>query len=139
MLQESTTIAGILAKVQEIASGEPVPTDLQTASLRVHELRAVSSNAPVVDAPSPMQCLTQNPRPHSGLRPEALEAVFANAMREAISPMVQRWVNTHQEELISALGPIFRQWMDQRLPKLVSSGLKEELRLSSERRSTAHS
>jgi cell pole-organizing protein PopZ len=59
---------------------------------------------------------------------DVIESVFASAIREGISPITERWVSSHQSDLMDALGPIIRRWMDEHLPKLVASVLIEELR-----------
>jgi cell pole-organizing protein PopZ len=40
---------------------------------------------------------------------------------------VQEWVNTHQTELVDAMKPMIRAWMDDHLPRLVENVLKQEL------------
>jgi cell pole-organizing protein PopZ len=157
MLQEHTTIAGILAKMQQIVPDEPLPAEAQKTAPRPPELHIINSDMPVTDAAKPMPRIVPGPRVEetsgrpSPISSEPLDLVFSNAVREAVFPVAERWVNDHQAELISALGPIlqrwmdanlqrhqaelisglgpiFRRWMDEHLPKLVESILREEFR-----------
>ena len=56
-----------------------------------------------------------------------LEPVFARAVQEAVGPNLQNWVSTHETQLLDAVKPLMREWMDANLPRLVESVLKEEL------------
>lgn len=156
MLPESTTIEKILVKVRERVD-EPIPADVQKTAFRVPELHVVNSDGPVAGAVSPMPPVAPRPRAdETSERPFAilseLDLVLASAVREAVSPVVaQHWVNNHeaelfsavgpilqrwmdehlknhQAELIAALGPICQRWMDENLPRLVESTLKGEFR-----------
>ena len=129
MLQEHS-VGDILTKVRQIMSEELPPEGGAQVTSRAPEVPVAKRDAPpvnVVDAP-------KNPRPRSGtsvpqspVSPDQLEPVFASAFREAISPPVQRWVESHQAELTRALTPMIQRWMDNHLPELVESVLKEEL------------
>lgn len=123
MLQEHTAIGNILAKMREV-----IPAPMAT------EIDVFNSDSPVADAVSvtpivsPLHRADETPGLQPLISSQMLEEVFASAIRDAISPVAQRWVNSHQTELIGALGMIIRRWMDERLPELVESGLKEEFR-----------
>jgi cell pole-organizing protein PopZ len=58
---------------------------------------------------------------------EMLETVFARAVQDAVAPSLQQWVNNHETDLMEALKPIIRNWMDEHLPRLVENVLKQEL------------
>jgi len=58
---------------------------------------------------------------------EMLQTVFARAVQDAVTPSLQQWVNSHEGELIEALKPMIRIWMDEHLPRLVENVLKQEL------------
>lgn len=151
MLPEGTTIEKILVRVREGELDEPPPADLQKTASRAPELHVVNSDGPAVDRlkARPREDETAG-RPFAILS-EPLDLVFSSAVREAVSPVAERWVNnhdaelisslgpilqrwmdehlkSHQAELISALGPILQRWMDENLPKLVDSSLREEFR-----------
>jgi len=130
MLQEHT-VGDILAKVREIMSEEVPAEGAAQVTSRAPEVPVAKRNAPplvnVVDAPKNTRPRSGTPEPQSPVSPDRLEPVFASAFRDAISPPVQRWVESHQAELTRALTPMIQRWMDKHLPKLVESVLKEEL------------
>ena len=130
MLQEHT-VGDILAKVREIMSEELPPKEAPQMTSRGPEVGVVKRDAPplvnAVDAPRNPWPRSGTPAPQSPVSPDRLEPVFASAFRDAISPPVQRWVESHQAELTRALTPMLQRWMDNHLPKLVESVLKEEL------------
>ena len=129
MLQEHT-VGDILAKVRQIMSEELPPEGAAQATSRAPEAQVVKPDPPpvnVVDTPRNPRPRTASSEPQSVVSPDELEPVFASAFREAISPPVQRWVESHQAELSRALTPLIQRWMDKHLPTLVESVLKEEL------------
>lgn len=56
-----------------------------------------------------------------------LETVFSRAVQESVAPSLQAWVSSHETQLLEALKPIMREWMDANLPRMVESVLKQEL------------
>jgi cell pole-organizing protein PopZ len=131
MLQERTIVHGILGRMREIIADGPPPADLQKTAVRATELHDIGSAAPVPDVVSPtfgVAPLVRPDEPQSSQPAISLEAVFASAIRDGISPsFTQRWVNSHQAELIDALGPIFQRWMDKRLPQHFVNSQQAEL------------
>jgi cell pole-organizing protein PopZ len=120
------TMGDILMKMREIVSDEPSDGFPQRPS-RGADMSEDSLNEAVI-APMP-RAQTRNGAPpeNSAFSAGILEAVFTGAVREAITPTAQQWVNSHQAELIDALKPMIRSWMDERLPQIVENTLKQEL------------
>lgn len=127
MLQERMTVWDILSNLRKAISDVPLPTDVREAPAPGRHMSGVTSHSHADEAAALQSVISS----------EALDAVLASAMREAISPIVERWLNDHQTEVISALNPIFRRWMDERLPELILSELKEEIRRPIAQRSAA--
>ena len=129
MLQEHT-VGDILAKVRQIMSEELPPEGAAQVTSRAPEAQVVKRDPPpvnVVETPKNLSPRSATSEPQSPVSTDLLEPVFAGAFREAISPPVQRWVESHQAELTRVLTPMIQRWMDKHLPKLVESVLKEEL------------
>ena len=116
----------ILTKIREIVSDEPPDGFPQRP--RSADVSEDSANEAVI-APMPRAparngaAAGNNPAFSAG----TLEAVFTGAVREGITPTAQQWVNGHQAEMIEALKPMIRSWMDERLPHIVENTLKQEL------------
>lgn len=138
MSQEGTTIQSTLPEMRKIIPDEPLQADLGT-SAALHVAKSGSSVADVVSPASGIAADARASEPsavESAVSSDVIESVFASAIREGISPITERWVNSHQADLMDALGPIIRRWMDERLPKLVASVLLEELRWASTQKPT---
>lgn len=166
MLQQGTPTQGILARMPKIVVDAPPPDELQKSPAQATELSVVNSEAALADVARLKSSVARPVRAgessalQSAASSETVEVVFARAFRDAISPtFIQRWLNTHDAELIGALrpmlqrwtdeqlpkhfvdshkaeiidalSPIFRRWMDEHLPKLVQRVLIEELRRAS--------
>lgn len=140
MVQESTAVENILARMREIISHEPLPADLRTPA----EFDVANSGALAAEVASPTSSVAPHIRAHepsglqSALSSDVMEAVFASAVSEGVSSSGERWVNRHQAELIDALGPIIRCWMDEQLPNLVQTVLIEELKRARTQEPAAH-
>ena len=71
---------------------------------------------------------SRNPAPdYPAVSAGMLEAVFTNAVQETMAPAAEQWVNSHHTELVNTLKPLIRSWMDERLPQVVESILRQEL------------
>lgn len=123
------TMGDILTKIREIVSEEPMgglphrpasgPDTLQAGE--ESSTQDVVVPMPRVAAPTPAR------QDYSLFSAGMLEAVFTSAVQEAMAPAAQQWVNGHQTELVNALKPMIRTWMDERLPNVVESILRQEL------------
>jgi len=64
----------------------------------------------------------------------ALEGIFARAVQEALTPVLQLWVDSHKAEIMENLKPLIRGWMDDHLPRLIEAAVRREIgRLAAER------
>ena len=56
-----------------------------------------------------------------------LEAMFAGAINQAVTPAVQDWVGKNSGNMVQHMKPIIREWMDQNLPPLIEKAVKAEI------------
>ena len=57
----------------------------------------------------------------------SVEAVFQRAIQDAFEPTLQKWVESHNNEILQALKPIIREWMDDNLPPLIEAAVQKEI------------
>ena len=63
-----------------------------------------------------------------------LEAIFTRAVQDAMTPALHQWVDSHKTEIMDNLKPLIRDWMDDRLPRLIEAAVRREIgRLAAER------
>ncbi|MBV9570649.1 MAG: DUF2497 domain-containing protein [Alphaproteobacteria bacterium] len=57
----------------------------------------------------------------------SVEAVFERAVRGSVDPVLQRWMDGHQQDLLNAAKPLIREWMDDHFPALLEGAVREEV------------
>ncbi len=122
------SMGDILTKIREIVSDEPVG-GLPHRPASQPEASKASSEKPGEEAIVPLpRTSSRNPAPdYPAVSAGMLEAVFTNAVQETMAPAAEQWVNSHHTELVNTLKPLIRSWMDERLPQVVESILRQEL------------
>jgi len=57
----------------------------------------------------------------------SIEAVFERAVRASVDPGLQRWMDSHHDEILHAVKPLLRDWMDEHFPALLEGAVREEV------------
>lgn len=57
----------------------------------------------------------------------SVEAVFERAVRGSVDPVLQHWMDNHQQDLLNAMKPLIREWMDDHFPALLEGAVREEV------------
>ncbi|MGH6870900.1 MAG: DUF2497 domain-containing protein [Rhizomicrobium sp.] len=57
----------------------------------------------------------------------SVEAVFERAVRDAVGPHIDQWMAGQKDDLISAMKPLIRDWMDEHFPALLEGAVRDEV------------
>jgi hypothetical protein len=57
----------------------------------------------------------------------SVEAVFERAVRDAVGPHIDQWLDGRKDELMSAMRPLIREWMDDHFPALLEGAVRDEV------------
>jgi len=106
------------------APAAPMPAP---AALQIDTRDPVLSDSSRQAIDRAFQTLDKASEQYSNFAGGMLEPVFSRAVQEAATPNLHSWINTHEAELLEAIKPLMREWMDANLPRLVEAVLKEEL------------
>jgi uncharacterized protein len=84
-------------------------------------------DAPEDDTPPPAKpaapMFTAKPAPDG----DSVEAVFERAVRDAVGPHIDQWMAGQKDELIAAMKPLIREWMDDHFPALLEGAVRDEV------------
>ena len=58
---------------------------------------------------------------------DSVEAVFERAVISAFGPHLDRWMDGRKDELLQAVRPIIREWMDDHFPALLEGAVRDEV------------
>jgi cell pole-organizing protein PopZ len=56
-----------------------------------------------------------------------LESLFTRAVQDAFEPMLQKWVNSNTDEIMTRMRPLIVEWMDENLPALIEAAVQKEI------------
>jgi hypothetical protein len=57
----------------------------------------------------------------------SVEAVFERAVRDAVGPHIDQWLDGEKDALLSAMRPLIREWMDEHFPALLEGAVRDEV------------
>jgi cell pole-organizing protein PopZ len=57
----------------------------------------------------------------------SVEAVFERAVRGAVGPHVDQWLDGQKDALLAAMRPLIREWMDDHFPALLEGAVRDEV------------
>lgn len=57
----------------------------------------------------------------------SVEAVFERAVRDAVGPHIDQWMFNQKDELLAAMKPLIREWMDEHFPAILEGAVREEV------------
>lgn len=66
------------------------------------------------------------PKP-TAVEGNTVEAVFERAVREAVGPHIDQWMSGQKDDLLAAMKPLIRDWMDDHFPALLEGAVREEV------------
>jgi hypothetical protein len=57
----------------------------------------------------------------------SVEAVFARAVAGAFDPVLHNWMDANKADLLAAVKPLIREWMDEHFPALLEGAVRNEV------------
>ena len=57
----------------------------------------------------------------------SVEAVFERAVRDAVGPHIDQWLDGEKDALLMAMRPLIREWMDDHFPALLEGAVRDEV------------
>ena len=72
----------------------------------------------------------ETPRPTfnaASVEGNSVEAVFERAVRSAIEPLLNQWMDSRKEDLLGSIRPMIRDWMDEHFPAILEGAVREEV------------
>jgi cell pole-organizing protein PopZ len=63
----------------------------------------------------------------SPLEGSSVEAVFERAIRESFEPVLHQWMDGRKDDLLVAVKPLIREWMDEHFPALLEGAVRNEV------------
>jgi cell pole-organizing protein PopZ len=58
---------------------------------------------------------------------DSVEAVFERAVRDAVGPHIDQWMSNQKDDLLAAMRPLIREWMDEHFPSILEGAVREEV------------
>jgi len=58
---------------------------------------------------------------------DSVEAVFERAVRDAVGPHIDQWMSAQKNELLAAMKPLIREWMDEHFPSILEGAVRDEV------------
>jgi len=65
--------------------------------------------------------------PRPAVDGDSIEAVFERAVRDAVGPHIDQWMAGQKDELLAAMKPLIRDWMDEHFPALLEGAVRDEV------------
>jgi uncharacterized protein len=56
-----------------------------------------------------------------------LDALFVHAVQGAFQPTLNEWIDANRAEIMNAMKPLIRTWMDEHLPPLIEAAIAKEI------------
>ena len=74
-------------------------------------------------APAPMASTFRS----TNVDGDSVEAVFERAVRDAVGPHIDQWMSNQKDDLLAAMRPLIREWMDEHFPSILEGAVREEV------------
>ena len=58
---------------------------------------------------------------------DSVEAVFERAVRDAVGPHIDQWMHDQKADLLAAMKPLIREWMDEHFPAILEGAVRDEV------------
>jgi len=137
----------VMVLTEEVKDEEPAPTGSAVAVAPAEndiafETIEVSSNAPETADDDPEDLISNSTRtavgrafanmdktpmefvPTSG---GSIESIFVQAVQGAFQPTLKEWIEGNRTDIMEALKPLIRAWMDEHLPPLIEAAVAKEI------------
>ncbi|HEY2071630.1 MAG TPA: DUF2497 domain-containing protein [Rhizomicrobium sp.] len=111
----------------------PAPAQAQEGIFSDKTRQALDDAFSKLDAPeedeAPQAAKASAPVYTPGPAPEgnSVEAVFERAVRDAVGPHIDQWMAGQKDDLLAAMKPLIREWMDEHFPALLEGAVREEV------------
>ncbi|HEX3674296.1 MAG TPA: DUF2497 domain-containing protein [Rhizomicrobium sp.] len=79
------------------------------------------------DEPEPARSSASGFAPRPAPDGDSVEAVFERAVSNAVGPHIDQWMSGQKDELIAAMKPLIREWMDDHFPALLEGAVRDEV------------
>ena len=84
------------------------------------------SRIPQAVAPAPAAAPAPA-RQHAMPEGSSVEAVFERAVAGAFDPVLHQWMDANKADLMTAVKPLIREWMDEHFPALLEGAVRNEV------------
>jgi cell pole-organizing protein PopZ len=108
---------------------EPAPAPSTTSDIFSDKTRKALDDAfaKLDEVPVPEPAAPKfMPKP-AAVEGNSVEAVFERAVREAVGPHIDQWMSGQKDDLLAAMKPLIRDWMDDHFPALLEGAVREEV------------
>ncbi len=85
------------------------------------------SRIPQAVAPAPAAAAPAPVRQHAMPEGSSVEAVFERAVAGAFDPVLHQWMDANKADLMVAVKPLIREWMDEHFPALLEGAVRNEV------------
>jgi hypothetical protein len=116
---------------------EPKPAPVTAAAPSPDGIFSDKSRKAIDDAFANLDAPDETPPPARPAAPmfsakpapdgDSVEAVFERAVRDAVGPHIDQWMSGQKDELIAAMKPLIREWMDDHFPALLEGAVRDEV------------
>lgn len=81
-----------------------------------------------IDVPAEPPAAKPTPTPaFASVDGNSVEAVFERAVRDAVGPHIDQWLNGSKDDLMASMRPLIREWMDDHFPALLEGAVRDEV------------
>lgn len=137
---EAATVAQTESQSEDSVSehaSQPVPIEDPNVSATASEHDGIfseKSRKAIDDAFAGLERLdetresnTQRTASMPAVEGSSIEAVFERAVRSSVDPVLQHWMESNRDNLLNAVKPLIREWMDEHFPALLEGAVREEV------------
>jgi uncharacterized protein len=116
----------VFQSIEEPAVSSPANSDIFSDKTRKAIDDAFSNiDAKVEPAAKPAPAVAASVAPAAD--GDSVEAVFERAVRGAVGPHVDQWLDSQKDALLTAMRPLIREWMDEHFPALLEGAVRDEV------------
>jgi hypothetical protein len=119
----------VFQSIEEVAVSEaPAMTSAHEGIFSDKTRRALEDSFASIQAPKPEVPVSQATGQHTPTAEGAtVQAVFENAVRDSIGPVLHHWLGDNSDAVVEKLKPLVREWMDEHFPALLEGAVRAEV------------
>jgi hypothetical protein len=119
----------VFETVQEapVVASNPSPNSSNDSIFSDKTRKAVEDTFAKIDVPPPEAPRAKPAPSFAPVDGNTVEAVFERAVREAVGPHIDQWMDGNKDELLAGLRPLIREWMDDHFPALLEGAVRDEV------------